>query len=170
MDLDRKTFTSADQDTFARLSGDRNPLHRDPAFARMVGFPRPILHGLCSYGTACRAVLSTLADYQPERIKQFDVRFSKPVFPGETLVVEMWQDGATVSYRASVKERPESATVIPIAFDKLPGPLVRPLSCVALPVRIAIHCRPCTGSNARIRTACGTSLRFVTTLKRACRP
>jgi acyl dehydratase len=51
-------------------------------------------------------VLSTLAEYDPARIIQFDVRFSKPVFPGETLVVEMWQDGATVSYRASVKERP----------------------------------------------------------------
>ena len=45
-------------------------------------------------------------EYQPERIKQFDVRFSKPVFPGETLVVELWQDGGTISYRASVKERP----------------------------------------------------------------
>jgi acyl dehydratase len=98
--------TRPDQALLYALSGDRNPLHRDPAFARMVGFPRPILHGLCSYGTACRAVLSTIAGYQPERIKQFDVRFSKPVFPGETLVVEMWQDGANISYRASVKERP----------------------------------------------------------------
>ena len=72
----------------------------------MVGFPRPILHGLCSYGTACRAILSTVAQYAPERIKQFDVRFSKPVFPGETLAVEIWADGGTISFRASVKERP----------------------------------------------------------------
>ncbi len=105
-DLVKECDTRADQALLYALSGDRNPLHRDPAFAKMVGFPRPILHGLCSYGTACRAVLSTVADYQPERIKQFDVRFSKPVFPGETLVVEMWKDGGTISFSASVKERP----------------------------------------------------------------
>ena len=105
-DLVKECDTRSDQAFLYALSGDRNPLHRDPAFARMVGFPRPILHGLCSYGTACRAVLSTGAEYQPERIQQFDVRFSKPVFPGETLVVEMWKDGGTISYRASVKERP----------------------------------------------------------------
>jgi acyl dehydratase len=105
-DLVKECDTRPDQALLYALSGDRNPLHRDPAFAKMVGFPRPILHGLCSYGTACRAVLSTVADYQPERITQFDVRFSKPVFPGESLVVEMWQDGGTISYRASVKERP----------------------------------------------------------------
>jgi acyl dehydratase len=105
-DLVHECGTRPDQALLYALSGDRNPLHRDPAVAKMVGFPRPILHGLCSYGTACRAVLETLAQYQPERIAQFDVRFSKPVFPGETLVVELGQDGATISYRASVKERP----------------------------------------------------------------
>ncbi len=104
-DLVKECDTRADQALLYALSGDRNPLHRDPNFAKLVGFPRPILHGLCSYGTACRAVLSTMADYQPARIKQFDVRFSKPVFPGETLVVEIWKDGGTISYRASVKER-----------------------------------------------------------------
>ncbi|HEY4076299.1 MAG TPA: MaoC/PaaZ C-terminal domain-containing protein [Rhizomicrobium sp.] len=105
-DLVKECDTRPDQAFLYALSGDRNPLHRDPAFAKMVGFPRPILHGLCSYGTACRAILSTLAQYSPERIRQFDVRFSKPVFPGETLVVEMWADGDTISWRASVKERP----------------------------------------------------------------
>ncbi|HKU65739.1 MAG TPA: MaoC/PaaZ C-terminal domain-containing protein [Rhizomicrobium sp.] len=104
-DLVKECDTRPDQAFLYALSGDRNPLHRDPAFAKMVGFPRPILHGLCSYGTACRAVLSAVAEYQPERINQFDVRFSKPVFPGETLVVEMWRDGGAISYRASVKER-----------------------------------------------------------------
>ena len=105
-DLVKECDTRPDQAFLYALSGDRNPLHRDPAFAKMVGFPRPILHGLCSYGTACRAILSTVADYQPERIRQFDVRFSKPVFPGETMVAEMWEDGGTVSFRAAVKERP----------------------------------------------------------------
>lgn len=105
-DLVSEVSTRPDQAFLYALSGDRNPLHRDPAFARAVGFPRPILHGLCSYGTACRAVLGALADYAPERIRQFDVRFSKPVFPGETLVMEMWVDGETISWRAGVKERP----------------------------------------------------------------
>ena len=105
-DLVKDCDTRADQALLYALSGDRNPLHRDPAFAKAVGFPRPILHGLCSYGTACRAILSTVAQYAPEQIKQFDVRFSKPVFPGETLAVEIWADGNTISFRASVKERP----------------------------------------------------------------
>ena len=105
-DLVKDCDTRPDQALLYALSGDRNPLHRDPRVAQMVGFPRPILHGLCSYGTACRGILSTVAQYAPERIKQFDVRFSRPVFPGETLAVEIWADGGTISFRASVKERP----------------------------------------------------------------
>jgi len=105
-DLVRECGTRPDQALLYALSGDRNPLHRDPKVAQMVGFPRPILHGLCSYGIACRAILSAVAQYAPERIRQFDVRFSKPVFPGETLVVEIWADGGTISFRAGVKERP----------------------------------------------------------------
>lgn len=104
-DLVKECDTRPDQAFLYALSGDRNPLHRDPAVAKMAGFPRPILHGLCSYGTACRAVLSTVGQYQSERIKQFDVRFSKPVFPGETIVTEIWVDGGTISFRAKVKER-----------------------------------------------------------------
>jgi acyl dehydratase len=105
-DLVKDCDTRSDQALLYALSGDRNPLHRDPAFAQAVGFPRPILHGLCSYGTACRAILSTVAAHAPERIRQFDVRFSKPVFPGETISVEIWADGGAISFRATVKERP----------------------------------------------------------------
>jgi acyl dehydratase len=105
-DLVKECETRPDQALLYALSGDRNPLHRDPRVAQMVGFPRPILHGLCSYGIACRAILATVAQYAPERIKQFDVRFSRPVFPGETLAVEIWAEGGTISFRASVKERP----------------------------------------------------------------
>jgi acyl dehydratase len=104
-DLIRECDTRPDQAFLYALSGDRNPLHRDPAFAKMVGFPRPILHGLCSFGTACRAILSTVGKYQPERVKEFAVRFSKPVFPGETIVTHIWADGGTISFRAFVKER-----------------------------------------------------------------
>ena len=104
-DLVKECDTRQDQAFLYALSGDRNPLHRDPRFAKMAGFPRPILHGLCSYGTACRAVLGAVAEYDPTRIKGFDVRFSKPVFPGETIVTEIWVDGNIVSFRAKLKER-----------------------------------------------------------------
>jgi acyl dehydratase len=100
-----ETDTRVDQALLYRLSGDRNPLHSDPNIAKMAGYPRPILHGLCSYGTACRAVLSTICKYDHTMITGFDVRFSSPVFPGETIVTEMWKDGNIVSFRSKVKER-----------------------------------------------------------------
>jgi acyl dehydratase len=104
-DLVHEGDTRADQAFIYALSGDRNPLHRDPNVAKMAGFPRPILHGLCSYGTACRSVISTVCKYDPTKIVGFDVRFSAPVFPGETIVTEMWVDGNIVSYRSKLKER-----------------------------------------------------------------
>ena len=97
--------TRPDQALLYALSGDRNPLHRDPHVAKMAGFPRPILHGLCTYGTACRSVLTAMCNYDAASITGFDVRFSSPVFPGETIVTEMWRDGAAISFRAKVKER-----------------------------------------------------------------
>jgi acyl dehydratase len=97
--------TRPDQALIYRLSGDRNPLHSDPSIAKMAGFPRPILHGLCSYGIACRAVLQTYADYDPARIKHFDVRFSAPVFPGETIETRMWKDANVISFECVVPER-----------------------------------------------------------------
>ena len=97
--------TRVDQALLYRLSGDRNPLHSDPNFAKMAGFPKPILHGLCSYGTACRAVLQTMCNYDHTLITGFDVRFSSPVFPGETIITEMWKDGNVVSFRSKLKER-----------------------------------------------------------------
>jgi len=88
-----------------RLSGDRNPLHADPEVARFAGFDRPILHGLSTYGVASHAVVRTVCNYQPERLRRFDVRFSAPVYPGETIRTEMWRDGNVVSFRARVVER-----------------------------------------------------------------
>lgn len=79
-----------DQPLLYRLSGDRNPLHSDPSFAKMGGFTRPILHGLCTYGFTGRALLHTVCDGNPARFKSMDGRFSKPVMPGDTLVVSMW--------------------------------------------------------------------------------
>jgi acyl dehydratase len=88
-----------------RLSGDRNPLHADPAVAEKAGFPRPILHGLCTFGVAGHALLRAVCDYKPERLRSLQGRFTAPVFPGETIVTEIWRDGGSVSFRASVKER-----------------------------------------------------------------
>ncbi len=97
--------TRPDQALLYRLNGDYNPLHADPDFARAAGFKQPILHGLCSYGIACRAVVQAFVPGEPERVGAFDVRFSSPVYPGETIVTELWRDGDTVSYRCKVKER-----------------------------------------------------------------
>ena len=104
-DLVQDCDTRPDQAFLYALSGDRNPLHRDPRVAKMAGFPRPILHGLCTYGTACRAIVSTVCKYDANRISGFDARFSAPVFPGETIATEMWIDGNVVSFRSKVKER-----------------------------------------------------------------
>lgn len=83
--------TRPEQAFIYRLSGDYNPLHIDPAIARLAGFDRPILHGLCSYGIAGRAVLRLLCDNDPARLRAFNIRFASPVYPGETLRVEIWR-------------------------------------------------------------------------------
>jgi acyl dehydratase len=88
-----------------RLSGDYNPLHADPAHARDVGFDRPILHGLCTLGIAGHALLKTCCEYDPSRIKSMEVRFSAPVYPGETLRTHMWRQGSIVSFRCTTVER-----------------------------------------------------------------
>ena len=85
--------TSPDQALVYRLSGDRNPLHSDPAFAAMGGFDRPILHGLCTYGFTGRALLHTLCDSDPARFGHIEGRFASPVLPGEALTVDMWVAG-----------------------------------------------------------------------------
>lgn len=82
--------TRSDQALLYRLSGDRNPLHSDPGFAKLAGFPKPILHGLCTYGFTGRALLHTLCGSDAAKFKGMDARFSKPVFPGDELTVRMW--------------------------------------------------------------------------------
>jgi acyl dehydratase len=88
-----------------RLSGDYNPLHADPEVAKAVGFPRPILHGLCTFGVAGRALLKACCGNDPTRLREMRLRFSAPVLPGETIRTELWRDGAVVSFRARVVER-----------------------------------------------------------------
>lgn len=104
-DLTAASETHKDQALLYRLCGDRNPLHADPELAKRVGFPVPILHGLCTYGTACRTILREIAKYDHTKITGFDVRFSSPVYPGETVLTDMWIDGRTVSFRCRLKER-----------------------------------------------------------------
>jgi acyl dehydratase len=97
--------TRPDQALIYRLCGDRNPLHSDPEFARRAGFPRPILHGMCTFGLTCRGILQTYADYDPAAFKQHAARFSSPVYPGETVTLDLWKDGNVISFEARVKTR-----------------------------------------------------------------
>jgi len=91
-DFTASYFIPRNQAALYRLCGDINPLHVDPDFAKMGGFPRPILHGLCTYGYAVRAILYKACDGEVERLKEFKARLSGVVYPGDSLVTEGWMD------------------------------------------------------------------------------
>jgi len=116
-DLELPLPTLPQQAALYRLLGDVNPLHIDPEAARSVGFPGPILHGLCTYGIACRVIMRACGDDDPARIERFDVRFSSPVYPGETVTTRIWRDGNALAFECVVAER--NATVIRNGFCKL---------------------------------------------------
>jgi acyl dehydratase len=98
--------TASNQALIYRLSGDLNPLHVDPEVARAGGFERPILHGLCTYGVAGRALLQAIADNDPTRLVRLDARFSSPVYPGETIETRIWREGASgARFECRVAER-----------------------------------------------------------------
>jgi acyl dehydratase len=88
-----------------RLSGDKNPLHIDPSFAQLGGFDRPILHGLCSYGIVCKAVVDSALGGDVGAVAGYRARFSGVVFPGETIVTSMWEEGGRIVVSARSKER-----------------------------------------------------------------
>lgn len=93
--------TREDQALTYRLSGDRNPLHSDPSFAAMGGFEKPILHGLCTYGFTGRGLLNEICGGDAGRFKSMNARFSKPVFPGDTLTVSIWVDGREALFKTT---------------------------------------------------------------------
>lgn len=99
------TPTLPQQALLYRLNGDYNPLHSDPDFAAQGGFERPILHGLCTYGISCVAIVRSCADMNPDRLVEYDARFTAPVIPGETLRTEIWQADNDISFRTRVVER-----------------------------------------------------------------
>lgn len=116
--------TSAAQALVYRLSGDYNPLHADPQLASAGGFQVPILHGLCTFGFGARAVLSKLLGSDPSRVRSVAGRFSSPVYPGETLVTSMWQDGPErVLFQVAVKERSVNALVAGVVGVRPPAKL-----------------------------------------------
>lgn len=105
-DLTVTAPTRADQALLYRLSGDNNPLHADPVVAAQAGFSRPILHGLATFGVTGRALYSALLQNRAEKVRRVDVRFSSPVYPGETLSVDIWrQEAGVAAFRAKVVER-----------------------------------------------------------------
>ena len=108
--------TKPDQALVYRLSGDRNPLHVDPWFAKNGGFDRPILHGLCTYGFTGRALLHTLCGSDPTRFKSMEGRFSKPVMPGDTLTVSMWIDGNEAIFQTATQDG--TVVIDDIVFQK----------------------------------------------------
>lgn len=102
-----ETPTLPQQALIYRLSGDKNPLHADPEFAKMAGFDTPIIHGLCSYGVVCKAVVDNVLDGDTARVARYQVRFRGVGFPGETYLTSYWQEGNRILIEARSKERDE---------------------------------------------------------------
>lgn len=100
-----ETATTPHQALLYRLSGDKNPLHCDPDFAKMGGFDTPILHGLCSFGIVCKAVVDTMLDGDVTKVAGYGARFAGVVFPGETIVTSMWKEDGKIIVSAKTRER-----------------------------------------------------------------
>ena len=104
-DVVTESRTLPQQALIYRLSGDKNPLHADPEFAKIGGFDTPILHGLCSYGVVCKSVVDELLDGAVEKVAGYAARFAGVVYPGETIITSMWNEGDKILVSAKTKER-----------------------------------------------------------------
>jgi acyl dehydratase len=102
---------SPQQALLYRMCGDRNPLHSDPDFAAAAGFPRPILHGLCTYGMTCKAMVDTLLDGDTARVGSYGARFAGVVFPGETLKARVWKNGDGFTAVVTAPERDDAVAL-----------------------------------------------------------
>ncbi|MBW2267365.1 MAG: MaoC family dehydratase N-terminal domain-containing protein [Deltaproteobacteria bacterium] len=100
-----ETTTFPQQALLYRLSGDKNPLHADPEFAKLAGFDVPIIHGLCSYGLVCKAVVDHLLDGDPTRVARYQARFRGVAYPGETYLTAWWREGDDIVLSVKSKER-----------------------------------------------------------------
>lgn len=110
--------TLPNQALLYRLCGDRNPLHSDPEFASRAGFPRPILHGLCTYGTVCRAVVDALLDGDVTAVADYSATFAGVVFPGETIDIDVWDEGRSLLIAASVADRDGAPALKNVVIEK----------------------------------------------------
>ena len=104
-DVVTESRTLPQQALIYRLSGDKNPLHADPEFAKIGGFDTPILHGLCSYGVVCKSVVDELLDGAVDKVAAYAARFAGVVYPGETIITSMWNEGDKILVSAKTKER-----------------------------------------------------------------
>jgi acyl dehydratase len=115
-DIELDVPTLPQQALLYRLCGDRNPLHSDPAFASAAGFPRPILHGLCTYGMACKALVDALLDGDVSALSSYGARMAGVVFPGETLRVTAWKENGRYVGALTVPERDDAVALSDLEF------------------------------------------------------
>ena len=99
-----------------RMCGDRNPLHSDPGFAAAAGFPRPILHGLCTYGMTCKALVDAVLDSDAARVGSYGARFAGVVFPGETIRASVWKDGGRFVGVVTAPNRDDAVVLSDVEF------------------------------------------------------
>jgi acyl dehydratase len=110
-DLEVPLPTLPQQALLYRLCGDRNPLHSDPEFAAAAGFPRPILHGLCTFGMTCKAIVDACLDSDVSRVGSFGVRFAGVVYPGEMLLARIWKEGDRLVATVTTPSRDDEAVL-----------------------------------------------------------
>lgn len=102
-----------------RMCGDRNPLHSDPQFASAAGFPKPILHGLCTYGVVCKAVIDTMLDGNANAASGFAARFAGIVYPGETLECRIWNEDGRILVGVTIPERDDAPALADVTLITL---------------------------------------------------